>query len=97
MIALSRRGASGQNIAEAAARAHAESLVDAGPAKVGVDEQNANSFLRQNHRAVDAGGRLAFLGKRAGHHNHLAAAHRGWKAAARFAVRGKTRPFAIAA
>ena len=37
-------GTSGQNIAEAAARAHAERLVDAGPAKVGIDEQNSNPF-----------------------------------------------------
>ena len=69
VMACSRRRAAGQHVAKSAAWAHAQSLVNAGTAQIGVNQQHPHTFLRQHDRAVDAGGGLALLRQRAGHHD----------------------------
>ena len=67
--------APGQDIAETAAWSHAQRLVNAGSAQVGIDQENPDAFLREHDCGVDAGGGFAFLRPGARHHDHF-----GWRA-----------------
>ena len=69
VIVCSRVALPVKHVAQAAARAHAQSLVDAGAAQVGIDQQDADAFLRQHDGRVDAGRGLAFLRTGAGDHD----------------------------
>ena len=63
VIAVLQLRAASQNVAQTAVRTHAECLVNARAAQVGVNQQYAHTLLSQDDRGIDARRRLTFLGQ----------------------------------